>query len=321
MDDLLGLFDQVIHDESALQWLFIAIVGLSVASMSLAVMFVMSGVLSPTRKRLRNLLVPASPRQDAGANADKFMEALEPLAQVAMPSQEKEAAGMSQRLRWAGFRSSGAVGFYYSLKLLMALALPCLIIAYSALFGGISNSTLFVYVSVAAAAGNFLPSMYLNHVLKKRQKLLRHGFPDALDLLVVCVEAGLGLKAAIARVADELVSSHPDLAAEFELLNAELRAGVETSEALGNLASRNGLDDIRGFAALLSQSMRFGTSIGETLRVYSNEFREKRMQKAEEAAAKLSIKMLFPMVVCIFPSFFVVAIGPAILLMIGVFSG
>ena len=122
------------------------------------------------------------------------------------------------------------------------------------------------------------------------------------------------------RVAEELVSSHPDLAAEFDLLTAELRVGVEMDEALRNLADRNGLDDIRGFAALLSQSMRFGTSVGETLRVYANEFREKRMQKAEEAAGKLSVKMLFPMVVCIFPAFFVVAIGPAVLALIEVFS-
>jgi tight adherence protein C len=162
--------------------------------------------------------------------------------------------------------------------------------------------------------------MYVDRALKKRQTLLRRAFPDALDLLVVCVEAGLGLKSAIARVAEELNVSHPELAAEFSLLTAEIRAGIEATDALDNLAKRNGLDDIRGFAALLSQSMRFGTSVAETLRVYAGEFREKRMQKAEEQAGKLAVKLIFPMVMCIFPSFFVVAIGPGVLAALGAFG-
>jgi tight adherence protein C len=189
------------------------------------------------------------------------------------------------------------------------------------MYGGLTTSALVYSAIFGAAFGNLVPGLYVDRALKKRQTLLRRAFPDALDLLVVCVEAGLGLKSAIARVADELGVSHPELAAEFSLLTAELRAGMDTGSALDNLAKRNGLDDIRGFAALLSQSMRFGTSVSDTLRVYASEFRERRMQKAEEQAGKLSVKMIFPMVVCIFPSFFVVAIGPAVMSMVSAFGG
>ena len=156
--------------------------------------------------------------------------------------------------------------------------------------------------------------------MQSRLKKLRNGFPDALDLLVVCVESGLGLAAAIQRVADELSVSHPELATQLALVNAEMRVGVERTKALRNLADRTGLDDIRGLVSLLIQTMRFGTGVAESLRVYSEEFRDKRMQKAEEAAAKIGTKLIFPLVTCLFPSFFIVAIGPAVIRLIEVFS-
>jgi tight adherence protein C len=149
---------------------------------------------------------------------------------------------------------------------------------------------------------------------------LRHGFPDALDLLVVCVESGLGLAAAIQRVADELAVSHEELATELALVNAEMRVGVDRAKALKNLADRSGVDDIRGLVSLLIQTMRFGTGVAEALRVYSEEFRDKRMQKAEEEAALIGTKLIFPLVTCLFPSFFIVAIGPAVIRLIEVFA-
>ena len=142
---------------------------------------------------------------------------------------------------------------------------------------------------------------------------MRNGFPDALDLLVVCVEAGLGLSTAIQRVAEEIAVSHPELADDMMLVTTEVRAGIDNVTALKNLAVRSGLEDIRGLVTLLSQSLRFGTSIADTLRVYSEEFRDKRMQAAEEQAAKIGTKLIFPLVTCLFPAFFVVTIGPAIL--------
>jgi len=149
---------------------------------------------------------------------------------------------------------------------------------------------------------------------------LRTAFPDALDLLVVCVESGLGLAPALQRVADELMVSHPELGTELASVNAEMRAGVERTQALKNLSARTGLEDIRGLVALLVQTMRFGTSVADALRVYSEEFRDKRMQAAEEQAAKIGTKLIFPLVFCLFPSFFLVAIGPAVLRLIEVFK-
>ena len=149
-------------------------------------------------------------------------------------------------------------------------------------------------------------------MIERRKRRLYNGFPDALDLLVVCTEAGYGLKPALQRVADELVIGHPELSEELALVNSEMRAGVDRVDALRNLADRTGLEEIAGLVALLSQSLRFGTSIAESLRIYSEEFRDKRMQRAEEEAGKVSTKMVFPLVLCMFPAFFVVAIGPAI---------
>jgi tight adherence protein C len=137
--------------------------------------------------------------------------------------------------------------------------------------------------------------------------------PDALDLLVVCSEAGLGLKAGLQRVSDDIYVSHPELADELALVNAQTRVGVENVAALRDLADRTGLEDVRSLVSALSQSMRFGTSLAETLRIYSEEMRDKRIQRAEEMAAKIGTKLLFPLVFCVFPSFFVVALGPPFL--------
>jgi tight adherence protein C len=173
---------------------------------------------------------------------------------------------------------------------------------------------------MAAGIGIIAPNGVLTRLMERRLRTLRNAFPDALDLLVVCVESGLGLSAAIQRVADEIVVSHAELARELGLVNAETRAGVDRSVALRNLADRTGLDDIRGLVSLLIQTMRFGTSVADALRVYSNEFRDRRLQKAEEEAAKIGTKLIFPLVLCLFPSFFTVAIGPAVIRLVNVFS-
>ena len=183
----------------------------------------------------------------------------------------------------------------------------------------LTNMQLIYGLLVGAAIGLFGSNFVLEKLVEKRIKSLRNGFPDALDLLVVCVESGLGLSAAIQRVSDEVTVSHPDLAMELALVSAETRAGMDRAKALRNLADRTGLDDIRGLVSMLVQAMRFGTSIADTLRVYSEEFRDRRMQKAEEEAAKIGTKLLFPLVFCLFPSFFLVAIGPAIIRFVDVF--
>jgi tight adherence protein C len=200
------------------------------------------------------------------------------------------------------------------------LALPLLVIVVSRWVPDWSNQQILIFAALAGAVGLFAPSLVLDKLVAKRQRALRVGFPDALDLLVVCVESGLGLAQAIQRVARELEVSHAELAEELSLVSVETRAGVERADALRNFAERTGLEDIRGLVALLVQTMRFGTSVADALRVYSEEFRDKRMQAAEELAAKVGTKMIFPLVVCLFPSFFLVAIGPAVLRMIDGFG-
>ncbi len=187
-------------------------------------------------------------------------------------------------------------------------------------FPEMSTAEVTWYLVLAASVGLFGPNSVLNRLEEKRLKKLRDGFPDALDMLVVCVESGLGLSSAIQRVADEIGVSHPELAMEMAVVNAETRAGVDRTKALRNFADRTGLDDIRGLVSMLVQAMRFGTSVADALRVYSEEFRDKRMQKAEEEAAKIGTKLIFPLVLCLFPSFFTVAIGPAVLRLIDAFS-
>ena len=164
------------------------------------------------------------------------------------------------------------------------------------------------------------PNFVLHQLVERRKRALSNGFPDALDLLVVCVESGLGLAAAIQRVADELERQSPGTRDGVALVNAEIRVGVAREQALKNFADRTGLEDIRGLVGLLVQTMRFGTGVADALRVYSDEFRDKRAQKAEELAAKMGTKLVFPLVFCMFPVFFIVAIGPAVLRLIDAFA-
>jgi tight adherence protein C len=220
----------------------------------------------------------------------------------------------------AGYRSQNARTLFFGMKALAIILLPCLVLLASPLLPGVSTSMLMLYTVAAGYLGAIACSIWLDRAVERRQRAIRAGFSDALDLLVVCVESGLGLAPALQRVADELTVSHPALGDELALVNAEMRAGVERGAALKNLADRTGLEDIRGLTALLVQTMRFGTSVADALRVYSEEFRDKRTQAAEEQAAKIGTKMIFPLVLFLFPSFFLVAVGPAVVGLIDVFS-
>jgi tight adherence protein C len=207
------------------------------------------------------------------------------------------------------------------LKTVLVILLPGLVVILAPLFPHATMNHVIFAVSIVGFLGLTLPNVVLERMKLRRMRRIRNGFPDSLDLLVVCSEAGLGLNAAIERVSLELEATHPDLAEELALVNAETRAGVERLDALRNLAQRTGLEDIRGLVALLTQSIRLGSGVADTLRIYSEEFRDKRMQKAEELAAKIGTKMIFPLVTCLFPGFFAVVIGPAALKIIAAFSG
>jgi len=273
---------------------------------------------NPARRRLDEIALGAGAAPGATLG-QRIASALRPVERYVLP-QGAEREGTQQRLQFAGYRGVSAVSTYYGVKLALSLGLLLIWLFCAHFLSALSTGRVVFFAVAASFLGMLLPGIWLDRAVAKRHKLLRNGFPDALDLLTVCVESGLGLPQALQRVADELEVSHPELAVELGNVTAQMRAGVDRETALRGLATRTGLDDVRGLVSLLAQTLRFGTGIAEALRVYSEDFRDKRMQRAEEAAAKIGTKLIFPLVVCLFPSFFVVAIGPAVLRMMEAFG-
>jgi len=301
--------------------LFVLLTGVTVFCLGAVISGIYVSAGNPLKRRLSAAVQQEAPLATAQLKPKRDLtRMINPVARYILPQDGKERARAAENLIHAGFRSEKALPYYYGLKALLALGLPLIVFVVSRWLPQWTISTLGFAMLAAAFVGVTLPNFVLEKIKLNRIKKLRNGFPDALDLLVVCVEAGLGLGAAIDRVARDLDVSHTELAGELTLVNVEMRAGIERPVALKNLADRSGLADIRGLVGLLVQTMRFGTSIGDALRVYSEEFRDKRMQKAEEQAAKIGTKLIFPLVSCLFPAFFIVAVGPAVLRMIVVFG-
>jgi tight adherence protein C len=221
------------------------------------------------------------------------------------PKNVKELSSLRQRLMQAGFRRPEAMTVFFGVRIMFALGIFFLM---STSIIARPNVTMAL---AGLALGYVAPGMVLARLAKRRSHRIRLSLADALDLLVVSVEAGLGLDQALTRVGSELSFAYPDLADELRLVNLELRAGKPRSEALRNLADRTGVDDLNSLVTMLIQTDKFGTSVAQSLRVYSDTLRTKRRQRAEEAAAKTGVKMVFPLVFCIFPAIWVVTIGPA----------
>ena len=229
------------------------------------------------------------------------------------------ASETQKRLLHAGYRSSTALATFNLLRLIALVSLPGVW-----WMATIRTAMLPVYrllaVSLLLLAGYALPRLALRRLARRRQHRLRLSLPDALDLLVVCVEAGMGLNQAIVKVSEELERTHPEISEELTLLNLEIRAGRTRAEALRNLGERTGVDDIISLAAMLIQTDKFGTSVARSLRVHSDALRTERVQRAEEAAAKTTIKLIFPLLFCVFPALLVVILGPAFLQLARIFG-
>jgi tight adherence protein C len=221
------------------------------------------------------------------------------------PRSPRELGSLRLRLVQAGYRRDEALTIFFGIRVVIALGLFTL---FSSSVVTRPNITLAL---AATFMGYLLPGMVLARLAKRRAHRIRLSLADALDLLVVSVEAGLGLDQALSRVGSELAFAYPDLSDELRLVNLELRAGKARAEALRNLADRTGVDDLNSLVTMLIQTDKFGTSVAQSLRVYSETLRTKRRQRAEEAAAKTGVKMVFPLVICIFPAIWVVTIGPA----------
>jgi tight adherence protein C len=235
---------------------------------------------------------------------DRFLGFVKRVGEKA-PRSAKELGSLRLRLVQAGYRRDEAITVFFGIRIVFALALFALF-ATSLMMK--PNITLALG---GLAMGYLLPGMALARMAKRRAHRIRLALADALDLLVVSVEAGLGLDQALTRVGAELAFAYPDLSDELRLVNLELRAGKPRPEALRNLADRTGVDDLGSLVTMLIQTDKFGTSVAQALRVYSETLRTKRRQRAEEAAAKTGVKMVFPLVFCIFPAIWVVTIGPA----------
>jgi tight adherence protein C len=214
----------------------------------------------------------------------------------------------------AGIRRESASAIFYGLKYLLVIILPSIFMICRLTVFEIANYKLTIAIFVMVSLlGYYLPDIWLRQKTDKRKERLLKALPDALDLLVICVEAGMGLDEGITRVANEIKLTSPDLSDEFKLLNLELRAGKDKQEALKNLALRTDIEEVKNLVVLLIQADKFGTSVAITLRVYSDTFRTQRMQKAEELAAKIPVKLVFPLILFIFPSLFVAILGPAVI--------
>jgi tight adherence protein C len=244
-----------------------------------------------------------------------FLKAAAAIGRLKKPKENDEADEKLSHLKIsclnAGLRSSNAVAVFWGAKIFCAVLFPVASLVFN-LFSGmkLAPALFMLLVGLMTAIGYYLPDVYLSMRIRERQSKISRGFPDALDLLVVCVEAGMGLDAAIHRVAEEIKLSDQLISEEFRTLGLELRAGKSRVDALRNLGIRTGVEEVRSFATLLIQTVRFGTSIGQALRVHSDAMRVKRYQAGEELASKLPVKMMIPLILFIFPAIFVVIIGP-----------
>lgn len=234
------------------------------------------------------------------------------LGKGVMSEKSKEYSAMRIKFLKAGVRNSNALPLFWGTRLCLSVLLPFWFLIFrTVLLPAISSTATLIIVIFLILAGWLLPSLWLDMKTAIRKRKIIEGLPDALDLLVVCVEAGMGLDAAISRVGEEIKLSHKELSDELKVLNLEIRAGKSRQEALRNFAARTDIEEVRNLVTVLIQTDKFGTSIAQALRVYSDVFRTKRFQKAEEIAAKLPTKLIFPLIIFIFPSLFVALLGSA----------
>jgi tight adherence protein C len=271
--------------------------------------------------RLREVVAPAGEAPPASsARAREWVSRLwgksDPVARKSEEIVARVTSGVTSGhqllLTQAGYRSATAGRVYGGVRIAAALLFPAALFA-GGKAAGMSDKTLFLLAVAGAAAGLCLPAAFLRSNVRKRQEAITDALPDALDLLTVCVEAGLGINSAFVRIAEEFRLSCPTLSEEFDIVNREMVAGKPRMDALRALADRTGVEDVKSLVAMLVQTERLGTSLAQSLRVHSDSLRVRRRQRAEEAAAKTTIKLVFPLVFLLFPSLFIVILGPGVL--------
>lgn len=296
---------------NTMQMLFLGLVFVIVFGIFMGAMLLMTP--SPVRRRLTEILGtnPSALEAPQGQWIEKIVKAANPIARLQLPESGWEDSALRIRFMNAGFRNNTAPVLFFAAKVVLSVGLPLLLFFYVSFSGtSLKPQVVFLLLLVLGGIGYYLPNGVLSHMTETRKREIFEAFPDALDLLTVCVEAGLGLDAALQRVAEEMRLKSVPLAEELSLVTLELRAGNSKERALRNLALRTGVDDVDTLVAMLIQAERFGTSIADSLRVHADTLRTKRRLRAEEAAAKIALKLLFPLIFCIFPTMLLVLLGP-----------
>jgi tight adherence protein C len=295
-----------------LQIVYAAIIFITVTGVMVVLLLPIASGLS--KKRLGSVVDDTGYAENrALANWNETIVKLaRPLAKLSLPADGWEKSPLRMRFMHAGYRGHAAIALYFGTKTLLAILFPALVYVYLIIAGfNLKMSMLLLLLLGAATAGYYLSNVVLSRLVFLRQREIFETFPDAADLLLVCVESGLGLDAALVKVTEEIRIKSVALAEELHMVNLELRAGNSRDKALRNLALRTGVEEVNTFVTMLTQADRFGTSVGDSLRVFSDELRTKRKLRAEEMAAKIPLKLLFPLVFCIFPSLLCVLLGPA----------
>jgi tight adherence protein C len=252
------------------------------------------------------------PREQNGKGI--IQKTISGFGETVSPKNEADASRTLKKLLKAGYYGEDSLTLFFGSKIIAALLFSAFFVVLKiGVLKTVSMQHFVILIVLFIATGFYLPDYYLYRRTQTRKRTIFEGFPDALDLMVVCVEAGMGLDAAIKRVGDEMARKYKELGDEFKMLSLELRAGKPRVEALRNLAERTDLEDVASLVTLLIQTDKFGTRVGQALRVHSDAMRTKRYQRAEEIAAKLPVKIVFPLIFFIFPALFVSILGPAII--------
>ena len=298
--------------------LILTLVFITTVFLTVGVFFWLMVAESPTKRRLREIAEGQHRRSSHETHMEGVFSVkwVEQLSKIILPSDDWKQSRIKSKLVHAGHIGPNVVKTFMILKVSLAFALPLFLVLPLMITGilKLEDTTTAIPLLVATALlAYYLPDIVVHMQTKERQRLFIEGFPDAMDMLVVCVEAGLGIDSAINRVADEIGLSHPELAKEFHMVSLELRAGKTREQALRGLGERTGVPQVQALSSLLIQAEHFGTSIARALREHAEEMRNIRMQVAKEKAAKLPVKMIFPLIFFIFPALFLVILGPAVI--------
>ncbi|MDX2320339.1 MAG: type II secretion system F family protein [Moritella sp.] len=315
MNQITQFLDSFITDADQMKWAVYLIAGLTGITLAIALSSLASGLYSPVKHQLNKLSKESQPSPDLAKEYESSLEHnIDKLNHIPFINKHYQGDSSTKKLLiHAGFHSQDALKIFNSIKLLLLLASGGIVAILSHQIFSYSTTASAYIIAIVLGVAYLLPGIILKKMANRRMADLRKYFPDALDLLIVCCESGLGLLESFQRVAKELKLAHPYLAYELNLVCSKVRYGLTLQQALKEFSDRTGLEDIRGLNSVIVQSLRLGTGVAATIRIYSDEYREKRLQIAEENAAKLGVKMIFPMMCCIWPSFFIVAIGPAVL--------